>query len=183
MVSKLLEACPEPARFVVNVSAMEGKFYRYKTPNHPHTNMAKAALNMMTRTSAPELASRLRIYMTAVDTGWINDENPRDKAARRLWDELNKFKKLNGRWTTELRLPPSSGYLRACAHDFAERLGLLHTSTGEGSGRTVVVQVQPPPEAAGKKPPAPNPGLQLLGLRATPPPLRGGGAACCAPLV
>ena len=41
-------------RFIVNVSAMEGKFYRYKTPNHPHTNMAKAALNMMTRTSAGE---------------------------------------------------------------------------------------------------------------------------------
>ena len=34
--------------FIVNVSAMEGKFYRNKTPNHPHTNMAKAALNMMT---------------------------------------------------------------------------------------------------------------------------------------
>ena len=62
---------------------------RYKQPTHPHTNMAKAALNMMTRTSAPELASRLRIYMTAVDTGWINDENPRDKAARNA--EENHF--------------------------------------------------------------------------------------------
>ena len=68
--------------FIVNVSAMEGKFYRHKTPNHPHTNMAKAALNMMTRTSAPELAASHAIYMTAVDTGWINDENPREKAAR-----------------------------------------------------------------------------------------------------
>ena len=68
---------------------MEGKFYRHKTANHPHTNMAKAALNMMTRPSAPELASRLRIYMTAVDTGWINDENPRDKAARNA--EENHF--------------------------------------------------------------------------------------------
>ncbi|KAH8059567.1 short chain dehydrogenase [Aureococcus anophagefferens] len=67
--------------FVVNVSAMEGKFYRHKTPNHPHTNMAKAALNMMTRTSAADLA-RSNVYMTAVDTGWINDENPRDVAAR-----------------------------------------------------------------------------------------------------
>jgi NAD(P)-dependent dehydrogenase (short-subunit alcohol dehydrogenase family) len=62
---------------------MEGKFYRHKTPHHPHTNMAKAALNMMTRTSAAELAESHRIYMTAVDTGWINDENPREKAARR----------------------------------------------------------------------------------------------------
>ena len=60
---------------------MEGKFYRHKTPNHPHTNMAKAALNMMTRTSAAELAATHRIFMTAVDTGWINDENPRERAA------------------------------------------------------------------------------------------------------
>ena len=76
----LLETCPAPARFVVNVSAMEGKFYRYKSPNHPHTNMAKAALNMMTRTCAEELAS-VGIYMNSVDTGWINDEKPLEKAA------------------------------------------------------------------------------------------------------
>lgn len=55
-------------KFIVNVSAMEGKFYRYKTPNHPHTNMAKAALNMMTRTCAEDLSKR-RIYMNSVDTG------------------------------------------------------------------------------------------------------------------
>ncbi|CAI5736291.1 unnamed protein product [Peronospora destructor] len=66
-------------KFIVNVSAMEGKFYRYKTPNHPHTNMAKAALNMMTRTCAEDLSKR-RIYMNSVDTGWINDENPLAKA-------------------------------------------------------------------------------------------------------
>ena len=46
---------------------MEGKFYRYKTPNHPHTNMAKAALNMMTRTSAESLKDE-GIYMNSVDT-------------------------------------------------------------------------------------------------------------------
>src|SRR5690606_35537189 len=41
--------------YVVNVSAMEGQFSRrYKGPGHPHTNMAKAALNMLTRTSAEE---------------------------------------------------------------------------------------------------------------------------------
>ena len=68
--------------FVVNVSAMEGKFYRYKTPNHPHTNMAKASLNMLVRTCGADLAKRLRVYMTAVDTGWINDENPAPKAYR-----------------------------------------------------------------------------------------------------
>lgn len=42
-------------RYIVNVSAMEGKFYRHKTPNHPHTNMAKAGLNMVVRTSAVSL--------------------------------------------------------------------------------------------------------------------------------
>ena len=67
--------------FIVNVSAMEGKFYRYKTPNHPHTNMAKAALNMMTATSAADYKND-NVYMNAVDTGWINDENPRHVAAR-----------------------------------------------------------------------------------------------------
>jgi NAD(P)-dependent dehydrogenase (short-subunit alcohol dehydrogenase family) len=60
---------------------MEGKFYRAKTPNHPHTNMAKAAANMMTRTCAEDLAQQ-GIYMNSVDTGWINDENPRDTAVR-----------------------------------------------------------------------------------------------------
>lgn len=75
----LLARSPEAHRFVVNVSAMEGKFNRYKTPNHPHTNMAKAALNMMTRTCAEDLA-KSGIYMNSVDTGWINDENPLEKA-------------------------------------------------------------------------------------------------------
>lgn len=69
-------------RYIINVSAMEGKFYRYKMPNHPHTNMAKAALNMLTRTSADDLAEKHRIYMNSVDTGWINDENPLERAAR-----------------------------------------------------------------------------------------------------
>jgi len=77
----LLLKSPFKDRYVVNVSAMEGKFYRHKTTTHPHTNMAKAALNMMTRTSAPDYL-RDNIYMTSVDTGWINDENPLEKAAR-----------------------------------------------------------------------------------------------------
>ncbi|KDO26599.1 hypothetical protein SPRG_08003 [Saprolegnia parasitica CBS 223.65] len=75
----LMEATPAKDKYIINVSAMEGKFYRYKTPNHPHTNMAKAALNMMTRTCAEEL-SKHGIYMNSVDTGWINDENPLEKA-------------------------------------------------------------------------------------------------------
>jgi NAD(P)-dependent dehydrogenase (short-subunit alcohol dehydrogenase family) len=63
-------------KYVVNVSAMEGQFSRgYKGPGHPHTNMAKAALNMLTRTSAEEMLSD-GILMTSVDTGWITDERP-----------------------------------------------------------------------------------------------------------
>lgn len=71
-----------PDRYIINVSAMEGKFYRYKMPNHPHTNMAKAALNMLTRTSSEDLAKKSRIFMNSVDTGWINDENPLEKASK-----------------------------------------------------------------------------------------------------
>ncbi|MFT4124084.1 MAG: SDR family NAD(P)-dependent oxidoreductase [Microbacteriaceae bacterium] len=62
---------------IVNVSAMEGVFDRgYKGPGHPHTNMSKAALNMLTRTAAREMFETDRILMTAVDTGWITDERP-----------------------------------------------------------------------------------------------------------
>ncbi|WP_136611591.1 SDR family NAD(P)-dependent oxidoreductase [Sinomonas albida] len=64
-------------KYIVNVSAMEGQFGRkYKGPGHPHTNMAKASLNMLTRTSAGEMFTSDRILMTAVDTGWITDERP-----------------------------------------------------------------------------------------------------------
>jgi NAD(P)-dependent dehydrogenase (short-subunit alcohol dehydrogenase family) len=63
-------------RYVVNVSAMEGSFHRgYKGAGHPHTNMAKAALNMLTRTSAADMFTE-GILMTSVDTGWITDERP-----------------------------------------------------------------------------------------------------------
>ncbi|MFD7645495.1 SDR family oxidoreductase [Kitasatospora sp. NPDC059795] len=78
----LLEASPHPSRYIVNVTAVEGRFaVRNKTSGHPHTNMAKAALNMLTRTSAAELAAR-GIHMCAVDTGWITDENPAPKKSR-----------------------------------------------------------------------------------------------------
>ena len=69
--------------YVVNVSAMEGQFSRrYKGAGHPHTNMAKAALNMLTRTSAGEMFETDRILMTAVDTGWITDERPHHEKLR-----------------------------------------------------------------------------------------------------
>ena len=70
-------------KHIVNVSAMEGQFYRrFKTDKHPHTNMAKAALNMMTRTSAADYA-RDGIFMNSVDTGWVTDEDPAHIAARK----------------------------------------------------------------------------------------------------
>jgi NAD(P)-dependent dehydrogenase (short-subunit alcohol dehydrogenase family) len=69
--------------YVVNVSAMEGQFSRrYKGAGHPHTNMAKAALNMLTRTSAGEMFETDKILMTAVDTGWITDERPHHEKLR-----------------------------------------------------------------------------------------------------
>jgi NAD(P)-dependent dehydrogenase (short-subunit alcohol dehydrogenase family) len=67
-------------KHIVNVTAMEGKFHRFKKADrHPHTNMAKAALNMLTHTSASDFA-RSGIYMNAVDTGWVTDEDPVDLA-------------------------------------------------------------------------------------------------------
>ena len=79
----LMAATPGAHQHIVNVSAMEGQFYRMtKTDRHPHTNMAKAALNMMTRTSAPDYL-RDGIHMNAVDTGWVTDEDPAVHAARK----------------------------------------------------------------------------------------------------
>jgi NAD(P)-dependent dehydrogenase (short-subunit alcohol dehydrogenase family) len=74
----------DPAKHVVLVSAMEGQFYReHKTDRHPHTNMAKAALNMIVRTSAPDYA-RDGIFLNAVDTGWVTDEDPAHLAERKV---------------------------------------------------------------------------------------------------
>jgi NAD(P)-dependent dehydrogenase (short-subunit alcohol dehydrogenase family) len=79
----LMLRTPGAHKHIVNVSAMEGQFYRTtKTDKHPHTNMAKAALNMMTRTSAPDFVKD-GIHMNAVDTGWITDEDPAVHAARK----------------------------------------------------------------------------------------------------
>lgn len=80
----LLAAAPHPVRHVVQVSAMEGSFSRdNKTQRHPHTNMAKAALNMLTRTLADDYHGD-GILMNSVDTGWVTDERPHpDKQAQR----------------------------------------------------------------------------------------------------
>jgi NAD(P)-dependent dehydrogenase (short-subunit alcohol dehydrogenase family) len=67
-------------KHIVNVSAMEGKFHGFKKADrHPHTNMAKASLNMLTHTAASDLAKD-GIYMNAVDTGWVTDEDPAELA-------------------------------------------------------------------------------------------------------
>jgi len=76
-------------KHIVNVSAMEGKFLRFKKgERHPHTNMAKAALNMLTHTSASELA-HYGIFMNAVDTGWVTDEDPAQLSRRK--QDLHDF--------------------------------------------------------------------------------------------
>ncbi|WP_052336376.1 SDR family NAD(P)-dependent oxidoreductase [Nocardioides alkalitolerans] len=89
LISRLRPSMREAVRrgarraYVVNVSAMEGQFSRrYKGPGHPHTNMAKASLNMLTRTSAGEMFETDQILMTAVDTGWITDERPHHEKLR-----------------------------------------------------------------------------------------------------
>ena len=80
----LMLRSPDRDKHIVNVSAMEGQFYRrYKTTRHPHTNMAKAALNMMTRTSAADYQAD-GIHMNAVDTGWVTDEDASPIAERKL---------------------------------------------------------------------------------------------------
>ena len=79
----LMLRTPERDKHIVNVSAVEGQFYRlYKTTRHPHTNMAKAALNMMTRTAAADYQAD-GIHMNSVDTGWVTDEDPVHIAERK----------------------------------------------------------------------------------------------------
>ncbi|MDZ4725717.1 MAG: SDR family oxidoreductase [Leptospira sp.] len=76
-------------KHIINVSAMEGKFHRFKKEDrHPHTNMAKAALNMLTHTSASDFAKD-GIYMNAVDTGWVTDEDPMELSLKK--QELHDF--------------------------------------------------------------------------------------------
>ena len=82
----LMLRSPERDKHIVNVSAVEGQFYRpCKTTRHPHTNMAKAALNMMTRTSATDYYGD-GIHMNSVDTGWVTDEDAAQIAARKVRD-------------------------------------------------------------------------------------------------
>jgi NAD(P)-dependent dehydrogenase (short-subunit alcohol dehydrogenase family) len=86
-LKSLMMRTPERDKHIVNVSAVEGQFYRnWKTTRHPHTNMAKAALNMMTRTAATDYQSD-GIHMNSVDTGWVTDEDPVEIAARKTVEQ------------------------------------------------------------------------------------------------
>ena len=72
----LMRKSPRERKFIINVSSMEGQFAkRNKNAFHPHTNMAKAALNMLTRTIADDYR-KWGIFVNSVDTGWVTDENP-----------------------------------------------------------------------------------------------------------
>ncbi|MFP5378343.1 MAG: SDR family NAD(P)-dependent oxidoreductase [Vicinamibacteria bacterium] len=83
----LMLRTPNRDKHIVNVSAVEGQFYRrFKTTKHPHTNMAKAALNMMTRTAAADYHAD-GIHMNSVDTGWVTDEDPVAIAARKTAEQ------------------------------------------------------------------------------------------------
>jgi NAD(P)-dependent dehydrogenase (short-subunit alcohol dehydrogenase family) len=88
-LSELMKKENTGMKHIINVSAMEGKFHRFfKEDRHPHTNMAKAALNMLTHTAAGSLAKE-GIYINAVDTGWVTDEDPAELAKRK--EELHDF--------------------------------------------------------------------------------------------
>ena len=83
----LMMRTPDRDKHIVNVSAVEGQFYRrWKTTRHPHTNMAKAALNMMTRTAAADYHAD-GIHMNSVDTGWVTDEDPVEIAQRKTREQ------------------------------------------------------------------------------------------------
>lgn len=62
---------------VVMVSAAEGTFNKLrKDTNHVHTNMAKASMNMITRSLGEWYAKTERVLINSVDTGWIDDMTP-----------------------------------------------------------------------------------------------------------
>jgi len=80
----LLEKSPHSNRFLINVSSLEGKFsVKSKSSSHPHTNMAKAALNMMTKTLASEYR-RNHIYIYSIDPGWVSDQFPKREGRTEL---------------------------------------------------------------------------------------------------
>jgi len=64
-----------PFAFIVFVSSQEGSFVAPdgsgKNSTHPHTNVAKAGLNMLAKTIAGDLRKSC-IFTSAVDPGWVS---------------------------------------------------------------------------------------------------------------
>ncbi|CAM4371830.1 SDR family oxidoreductase [Zobellia nedashkovskayae] len=88
-LSELMKKENTGQKHIINVTAMEGKFHRFfKESRHPHTNMAKAALNMLTHTASGDLA-KYGVFMNAVDTGWVTDEDPAELAKKK--QEVHDF--------------------------------------------------------------------------------------------
>ena len=109
----LMMRVPSRDKHIVNVSAMEGQFARHtKTDKHPHTNMAKAALNMMTLTSAPDYAED-GIFMNAVDTGWVTDEDPAVLAERKQETQTSSRRSTSSTARRASAIRSSPGFLRA----------------------------------------------------------------------
>ncbi|KAJ0410436.1 hypothetical protein P43SY_002768 [Pythium insidiosum] len=79
----LQQATAQPPELHIGIKCYICKSYFTRLHHFYHAlcPMAKAALNMMTRTCAADLARR-GIFMNSVDTGWINDENPLHVAHR-----------------------------------------------------------------------------------------------------
>ncbi|MBK03631.1 MAG: short-chain dehydrogenase [Deltaproteobacteria bacterium] len=80
---------PFEKRFIVNVTSIEGQFVTSKKPTkgakHPHTNMTKSALNMLTFSGA-HADTKLGLYRVGVDPGWASIEN--GMITREKWIEL-----------------------------------------------------------------------------------------------
>ena len=85
---------PFPDKYIVNVTAVEGIFNHFKRTTHVHTNMAKAALNMFTRTCGSYLKD-LGIYMTCVDTGWVSHMNEMNKIIEGENKDYSEFEMAN----------------------------------------------------------------------------------------
>ena len=156
----LMMRTPERDKHIVNVSAVEGQFYRnWKTTRHPHTNMAKAALNMMTRTAATDYYGD-GIHMNSVDTGWVTDEDPEEIAARRRPNRAPIRRSIlsTARRASSIRLSAAVNTGTACPGAIPERLP---------AGRLVGPSDPPPPGGRPRniyfcRPHAPLPPPELL---------------------
>ncbi|MBD3352934.1 MAG: SDR family NAD(P)-dependent oxidoreductase [Candidatus Lokiarchaeota archaeon] len=83
---KKLRACmkksPRKFRFIVNVSSMESSYQRRINSHHPHTNMAKAAINILTSTISEDYKTD-NILVNCVDPGWVSNQIPSDNDRER----------------------------------------------------------------------------------------------------